>query len=135
MSDFCVQLLSSFLTTGEQTSMYPFDKPISPLTYFQRCLSQSSVSGPLLFSIYTYDLPLCVFHRYVCRSDLYICVSCVSACYSHALTTLQLSADEVLNWATNNFMTTHPQKVKYIIITTWQKHQRISLSSALINIH
>ena len=37
------------------------------------------------------------------------------ACYGNVLSTLQLSADEVFNWATNNFMTIHSQKTKYII--------------------
>ena len=39
------------------------------------------------------------------------------------------SADEVFNWASNNFMTIHPQKTKYRIITKWHKHPRIPLSN------
>ena len=57
------------------------------------------------------------------------------ACYGNVLSTLQLSADEVFNWATNDFMTIHPQKTKYLIITAWQKHQRIPLSKVSITIN
>ena len=63
------------------------------------------------------------------------CIHVTYACYGNALSTLQLSADEVFNWATYNFMTIHPQKIKYMIITTWQKHQRIPLSNVSITIN
>ena len=44
------------------------------------------------------------------------CIHVSGACYGNVLSTLQLSADEVFNWATNNFMTIHPQETKYMII-------------------
>ena len=55
------------------------------------------------------------------------CIHVSNACYANVPSALQLSANEVFNWATNNLMTIHPQKPKYMIITTWQKHQRIPL--------
>ena len=63
------------------------------------------------------------------------CILVSDACYANVLSTLQLSADEVFNWATNNFMTIHPQKTKYMFITTWQKHQIISLCNASTTIN
>ena len=63
------------------------------------------------------------------------CIHVSDACYGNVLSTIQLSANEVFNWATNNCMTIHPQKTKYMIITTWQKHQRIPLSNVSITIN
>ena len=62
------------------------------------------------------------------------CIHVSDACYGNVLSTFQFSADEVFNWATNNFMTTHPKNV-YIIIITWQKQQRIPLSNVSITIN
>ena len=55
-------------------------------------------------------------------------------CYGNVLSTYQLSANEEFNWVTNNFMSSQPQKIKYMISTTWQKHQRIPLSNTYITI-
>ena len=58
------------------------------------------------------------------------CIHVSGACYGHVL-----SADEVFDWATSAFMTIHPQKTKFMIITTWQKHQRIPLSNVSTTIN
>ena len=114
LSDSCVQFLSSFLTDRGQC--VSFNKSISPLTNIKRGVPQGSVLGPLLFSIYINDLPLGVLYG---NCDMFAddtCIHVSDACYGNVLSTLQLSADEVFNWATNNFMTIHPQKTKYMII-------------------
>ena len=134
LSDSCVQFLSSFLSARGQC--VSFNKSISPLTNITRGVPQGSVLGSLLLSINTNDLPLSVLHE-TCDNMFAddTCIHVSDACYGNVLSTLQLSADEVFNWATYNFMTIHPQKTKYMIITTWQKHQRIPLSNVSITIN
>ena len=104
------------------------------MSNIKRGVPQGSVLGPLLFSMYINDLPLSVLHGTCIMFADDTCIHVSDAFHGNVLSTLQLSADEVLNWATNNFMTIHPQKTKYMIITTWQKHQGIPLSNISITI-
>ena len=133
LSDSCVQILASFLTARGQC--VSFNKSISPLTHIKRGVPQGSVLGPLPFSIYINDLPLSVLHGTCGAFEDDTCIYVSDACYGNVLFALQFSADEVFNWTTNNFMTINPQKTKYMIISTWQKNQRIPLSNVSITIN
>ena len=95
-----------------------------------------------LFSLfhYMFERTVSICRFFPCALSMFAddtCIHVSNACYANVLSTLQLSANEGLNWATNNFMTIHPQKTKYLIITTWQNHQRIPLSPEpiIINKH
>ena len=100
-------MLSYFLTArGQYVS---FNKSISPLTNIKRGVPQGYILGPLLFSIYINELPLSVLQG---TCDMFAddtCIPVSTACYANVLSTLQLSADEVFNWASNNFMTIDPK--------------------------
>ena len=58
------------------------------------------------------------------------CIDVSNASYAKVLSILQLSDNQVFNWATNNFITIQlKKKTQNMIITTWQKHQRVPLSN------
>ena len=129
------------LFSGDMTSCYWNAKRFSSRssdTSIDRQKEATLVRGarmPILFSIYINNLPLNVLHG---TCDMFAddtCIHVSDACYGNVLSKLQLSADEVCNWAANKFMTIHPKKTKYMIITTLQKHQRILLSNVSITIN
>ena len=63
------------------------------------------------------------------------CIHVCDACYGNVLSALQFSADEVCNWAANNFVTIHPEKkkTKYMIIATWQSVPLANVSVTVNN--
>ena len=74
------------------------------------------------------------------RLVIYLQMTLVFMCLMHVMAMFfqhysSLLTIEVFNWATKKFMTIHPQKTKYMIITTWQKHKKIPLSNVPITIN
>ena len=65
-----------------------------------------------------------------------MCIYVSDAYYDNVISTIQLSVDEVLNLATNNFMIIHPKtkQQKNMSITTWQKIQRILQSNESVTV-
>ena len=86
----------------------------SPLTNIKRSVPQGSVLGSLLFSICIKDTPppKGVLHGTCHMFADDSCIPVSGACYGNVLSTLQPSGDEVFNWITYNFVTSHPQKTK-----------------------
>ena len=109
--DFNVLVFRCFSFLTARAQCVSFNKSISPFTYIERGIPQCSVLGSLLFSRSINDHPMSVLHR---TCDMFAddtCIHVSDACYGNVLSTLQLSTDEVCNWATNNFMTIDPQKI------------------------
>ena len=129
----CLHLLDSFLTGREQCVL--FNQVTSTTTKIKRGVPQGSVLGPLLFSLYINDLPL---HIPNATCDMFADDTCVHVFdddYESVFLKLQESANDVFQWATDNVMQIHPDKTKFMIITTRQKHQRLPSSQCSVFIN
>ena len=135
LSETCVRFLESFLCNREQC--VSFNKEMSVVTTIERGVPQGSVLGPLLFSIYINDLPLNISDGEcdMFADDTSIHVSDRS--HESVISKLQLSATQAFQWASCNKMDIHPDKTKFMIITTRQKHQRLPTNhnSIIVNGH
>ena len=93
---------------------------LSTLVY---CIPQGSVLGPILFSLYINDLPLCI--KTLCE----LFADDTSLHDHHTdLNTLHASLQYVRNlndWTEMNHMALHPDKTKFMLISTRQKRQNI----------
>ena len=88
---------------------------------------QGSVLGPLLFLIYVIDLPL--FLRALCErftDDTIIHTSSTVLKVVHD--TLQNTIHELVKWTEQNDMSLHPSKTKWMLITTKQKRQNLTVT-------
>ena len=88
--------------------------------------SRGSVLGPLLFSIYTNDLPLSISSTEV-DCDMFADDSSLSASGNNIAAInakLQPNIQEVTEWCSANAMLLNPEKTESMVVATHQKHQR-----------
>ena len=105
-----------------------------------RCgISQGSILGPLLFSIFISDLPLHITSNTI-NCDMFADDTSLNTSDKDTDTVqneLQRSINEASDWCDNNAMILHPAKTKSMLHTTWQKHQLrpLHLNLSLKNSH
>ena len=117
-----MELFQSYLTNRQQC--VTVGTKTSPLSTLKFGVPQGSVLGPILFSLYINDLPLYIETLCELFAD-------DTSLHSHhtnldALTdSLQHSIDSLIDWTEMNHMALHPDKTKFMLITTRQKRQNL----------
>ena len=112
-----------FLQTESKLCVWTLLRPMWNLC--QNGVPQGSVLGPLLFSIYINDLPLCI--KACC--DLFADDTTLHASHSDlkpVSESLQESVNSLIDWTELNQMSLHPSKTKFMLITTQQKRQNMT---------
>ena len=124
--------LSSYLADRHQC-VYAHSRR-STLVRLKYGVPQGSVLGPLLFSVYVNDLPL--YLRALCElfaDDTTIHTSSTDINVVHD--TLQNSIHELVKWTELNHMSLHPGKTTWMLVTTRQKRQNLTVSLPAIRMH
>ena len=117
-----MELFQSYLTNRQQC--VTVGTKTSPLSTLKFGVPQGSVLGPILFSLYINDLPLYIETLCELFAD-------DTSLHNHhtnldALTnSLQHSIDNLIDWTEMNRMALHPDKTKFMHITTRQKRQNL----------
>ena len=118
-----LKLLTSYLTNRHQC--VTINTSISTLKPMDHGVPQGSILGPMLFSVYINDLPLCV--KSTCELFADDTTIHTSNTDIDSLTkTLQQSTNDLIKWTELNHMSLHPQKTKCMLITSRQKRQNLS---------
>ena len=124
LSPGTLTLLASFLTDRKQT--VHVNASTSDVRSLKYGVPQGSVLGPLLFCIYINDLPL--FIKACCEhfSDD-TTVPSSNSNLRKLLESLQESVNSLLKLTELKHMSLHPDKTKFMLITTRQKRQNLPL--------
>ena len=131
LSHCTLKLMASFLSDRKQS--VSINDTQSPFLGNMHGVPQGSVLGPVLFSIYINDLPISV--RVPC--ELFADDTTLHTSHANPInvySSLQSSIDDIVQWSQLNHMRLHPDKTKYMIITTRQKRQNISLDNVDLRI-
>ena len=123
LSSKTVKFLSSFLGSRRQ-KVYQ-SMMCSEFLPIEYGVPQGSILGPILFSIYINDLPLYISSN----CELFADDTTLHNTHKHANSVcaeLQKDLLKLETWAKLNHMALHPQKSKFMLITTRQKRQNIN---------
>jgi hypothetical protein len=127
-----LKFINSYLTNRQQCVIA--NTTTSALKTLKYGVPQGSVLGPLLFTLYINDLPLHIqADSELFADDTTIHTSNVSI--KQLIPSLQESAYTLNKWTEQNHMAIHPQKTKFMLITTRQKRQNLRLKLPPININ
>lgn len=93
---------------------------ISEPKMVRRGVPQGSILGPLLFAIYSADLPLSIVHsRYHCYADdLQVYISGKPTEIGESAHKLNDDLDAIATWSSNNALTLNASKSKFMILGT-----------------
>ena len=122
MSDTALELFQSYLTNRQQC--VTAGTKTSYLSALKFGVPRGFVLGPILFSLNINDLPLYIETLCELFAD-------DTSLHSHhtnidALTdSLQHSIESLMDWTEMNHMAPHPDKTKFMLITTRQKRQNL----------
>ena len=130
-SQNALKMIKSFLSDRRQLVL--LDNHYSETLPINYGVPQGSILGPLLFSIYINDLPL--FIKILC--ELFADDTTLHTHHRNlnvVIDTLQKTIERLLLWSELNHMCLHPNKTKYMIITSRQKRQNIPISLPQLHI-
>ena len=127
-----VDLISSFLSNRKQAvKLNSVTSELMPVNYG---VPQGSILGPIIFSIYINDLPLHI------SSDCELFADDTTVHNTNKnpdllCSVLQQDINKLQKWTELNHMALHPQKSKFMLVTTRQKRQNMKHTLIKLNVN